>query len=277
MKLPIFIEGGSSGEWGWHSVGTFLECPQRFSFEHNMKLAAGTRDALVRGSMLHAGLAQYYARKWAEQNGEDPEGFASPADAIRKSAGEDDPAIGAKYLDLVLNTQAWYEHNWSHETVKILDVEVIMRTEITSSDGRVFPHTQRADLVVEDSNGKVWIWDHKSASRIDAKTYAGYAVSGQFQGLKHLGREYFGAQFAGVKVNLIQWPYKDDPPKFDRVPPEPAPAIERRWARVTADARAAIEDLRRTRDPQDWPRAMSEQTCVGRYGRCHFYEKCQWG
>jgi alkylhydroperoxidase/carboxymuconolactone decarboxylase family protein YurZ len=44
------------------------------------------------------------------------------------------------------------------------------------------------------------------------------------------------------------------------------------------DAEQRILELEAQARPYDeWPKAMNEMTCFGRYGACKHIEKCKWG
>jgi hypothetical protein len=76
-----FIDAGSSGEWGWHATETAMRCPQLFAYHHRITpppLAGGDRAPLLRGSLVHQGLAHHYARMQAAQEGKDPDIWATP-------------------------------------------------------------------------------------------------------------------------------------------------------------------------------------------------------
>ena len=84
---------------GWHRLQTVLECPQKFAWEYrwgregydaaervaahmNVPKEEPDKPGLNRGTLLHLGLAHYYARLREQQNGRDPELYLKPEDAI---------------------------------------------------------------------------------------------------------------------------------------------------------------------------------------------------
>jgi hypothetical protein len=271
---PIILDPGSSGQWGWHSIQSFNECPQKFSFAHNLKVARVAKEPLVKGSLLHVGLAQHYARSWCEYNDEKPESFMRPHEAMRVVSEKPEHApIGPKVLNDVCTTLDQYRAYYLRESVRPLHVEEVFETEIQG-----YKYTQRIDLVYADPQGRVWFVDHKTTGKMEQKTILGYGMSGQILGMRLLGQRHFGKDFGGVKLNMIVWGQSGKSASFHRIDPEPAPFAQSQFENVVAGARRRIDELRADgRGPWEWPKALSEQTCVGRYGACEFYEQCRWG
>jgi hypothetical protein len=216
---------------------------------------------------------------WAQQNGEDPERFMGPVEAMRIVAAKPESGdLGAQFIDEIVETFHMYEAYYVAERVKVLEVEQVFECEIGGE-----PYTQRLDWVYEDPQGRVWLVDHKTTSKLEGKTNLGYAMSGQILGMRHLGRLYYGERFAGVKLNMIVWGRSGDglDAKFTRVDPEPAPFAQSQFTNVVTFARDRVRALRESGaggvNPMAWPRALSETTCVGRYGACEYYDHCKWG
>ena len=205
------IDAGSSGEWGWHATETALRCPQLFAYTYRLKVLGKTdSEPLLRGSLVHAGLAQHYKRA---QAGEGADEWATPEVGIRETA-EKLGTSAAKYVDQAIAiVNGYIGHYWT-EKLDVVDVEEVYSAEI---DGRKF--TQRLDLVAREPDGKAYIYDHKCVGRIDQKTVTRYTLSGQFLGMAMFGREVYGADFGGVKLNLIS----ADGTGFKRAMVDPAP------------------------------------------------------
>lgn len=155
--MTKFIDAGSSGEWGWHATEIALRCPRLFAYQYRMPKSAeeGDRPALLKGSLIHQGLAHHYARRRSAEVGTDPAEWATPDAAIEDCAAK----LGrhaAQYVDLAKRVVAQYAANWAYEKLEVLHVEDVFRAEIEG-----FRFTQRFDLVVRENDGKVWIFDHK--------------------------------------------------------------------------------------------------------------------
>ena len=261
------IEAGSSGEWGWHATETALRCPQLFAYSHRLHVLDRTEsEALLRGSLVHAGLAQHYRRLQCVQLECDPEEWATADEGIEVTAEKLGPAA-KQYIDISKTIVRNYAAHYMHENVLVEFVEEVFSAEIAEKK-----FTQRLDLVVTEQD-KVYIWDHKCVGRIDQKTITRYTLSGQFLGMAMFGREYFGERFGGVKLNLLSVDSV-----FRRVLVDPAPHALRTLPASIAHARRVIADLDERKVPYDeWPKALSEQTCVSTYGLCPAFELCRWG
>jgi hypothetical protein len=270
---PKIINAGSSGEWGWHATESALRCPQLFAYHHRIpNIDFGDRPPLLKGSLVHAGLAHYYARLQSAQQRRDPEEWATPDVAIDACAEELGRA-SLQYVDMAKQVIREYAAHYATDTLTVLHVEEIFTANIGG-----YKFTQRLDLVARGASGRVFIIDHKGVGRI-AGVGKRYALSGQFIGMEFFGREVFGAEFGGVMANLVQLPAKHgDRCEFARVAAEPAPQAQRSFPLTVLHARERIEALDKSGiDPWDWPKTLSEQVCVGLYGPCDGFDLCRWG
>jgi hypothetical protein len=274
---------------GWHRLQQVLECPQKFAWRYRWgregydddsdrvrAVAAKSEDTenkpgLNRGTLLHLGLAHYYARLREEQNGRDPELYLKPADAIRVFSQVHGYPYTLHCDDMVECVKSYIEKYGVSDKFKILHVEELFEATI---GGYLF--TGRLDLVVEDTRGRVWAWDHKGTGRIESKHREYYSVSGQLLGYRWLAQGAFGDRFAGLRINLVQHGNNDW--KFERPQLMQAPALLAQFPQTVVDAEKRILQLEAEGRPYDqWPKAMNEMTCFGRYGACEFIEKCKWG
>ena len=228
-----------------------------------------TRAPLIRGSLVHAGLAQHYRRMQARQEGEVESDWATPEAAIDSCALELGPAA-AEHAAEMKSAIDKYRWNWSTEKLEVLAVE-----EVFSMQVGTYKFTQRMDLVAQEQDGKVWIYDHKTTGRLSKQVGERYTLSGQFIGMQTFGREMFGEKFGGVKMNLIGL---SDPVQFSRQLPDPAPAALGGFKLAVLHARERIAALDASGLPGgDWPQALSEQVCVTAYGKCDYFDKCRFG
>jgi hypothetical protein len=264
-----FVFAGSSGEWGWHATELALRCPQLFSYTYRLKvLNNSTKEPLLRGSLVHAGLAQHYRRLQETQETGDASKWASWEDGIDHCAEELGPAA-AQYVQKAKEILTGYLAHYWMEQISPLAVEQVFSAEI---DGYQF--TQRLDMVAREKDGKIYVWDHKCVGRIDQKTVTRYTLSGQFLGMARFGAASYGADFGGVKLNLLS----ADGQTFKRVMVEPAPHALRTFPISVAHARRLVDDLDKSNVPHDeWPKALSEQVCVSSYGVCDAFDLCRWG
>lgn len=262
------IDAGSSGEWGWHATELALRCPQLFSYTYRLKvLNNNDKEPLLRGSLVHAGLAQHYRRRQAIECEQDPNEWATPEDGVYETAKKLGPEA-SKYVDQSLRILNGYFAHYVTENLVVEFVEEVFSAEI---DGYKF--TQRLDLIVREADGKVYIWDHKCVGRIDQKTVTRYTLSGQFLGMAMFGRQSFGNDFGGVKLNLLAVDGT-----FKRVLVDPAPHALNTFPISVAYARQLVSELDKAKVPYDhWPKTLSEQCCVTSYGVCDAFDLCRWG
>ncbi len=256
---------------GWHRLQLFLECPQRYAWNYVAGLKSINEDAppLVKGSLIHLGLAQHYSRLKEQQQGGAPERFYPPAEAIDIMA-EAKGGAWAEHAPLAKQALDAYVWKWRNERFRVVAVEELLEAEIA---GHRF--TGRMDLVVEDSAGKVWVIDHKTTGRLQAKQRKFYSVSGQILGYQWLGRIHYGERFGGMRLNMIQ---HGGDFKFERFDVEAAPKLLEKWPSAVADAERGIAQLLAEGRPADqWPIAPSELICFHRYGPCNYLEQCKWG
>jgi hypothetical protein len=174
--------------------------------------------------------------------------------------------------DILKTFEAYQDRYWSDDQeFKILDIESLHETMI---DGR-YLFTGRFDLIVEDMVGRIWVIDHKTTGFIKSAQKEFYSVSGQLIGYTHMGREKYGDKLAGMKINLVQI---GDKSAFERINLPRAPFLEQNFVRFVVDTEEAIERMEASgRRFDQWPKAMNEMTCYGRYGACNFIEWCKHG
>jgi hypothetical protein len=264
--MPVLLDSGPSPR-GFHRLEAFLRCPTLYWWKYVRGVKLPTGDPLVRGTIGHVGLAHYYGKIGLTQRGEDPD-YLHTVDIAMQLVANKHGDQGQKCHSIV-RPLVW-RHNalFAHDAVRyeIVGVEKLLET---SFEG--YRYTARADLIVKDKQGLVWILDHKIVGRIEDRVFKRYAASGQFHGLAHLGRRLYGDQFGGCLMNVI-----GVDGKIERRAPEPAPWLYSRWPSVVAQTEREIERL--TPLPiEEWPAASSEVICVTPYGLCDFFDACRWG
>lgn len=267
---PILLDAGPS-QYGWHRLETALRCPRLFAWKQQ-GLAREISPPLVKGSLLHIGLAHYYIRKQAEQQGTDPERYLSPEDAILALAekNEEESHLWALATDDIIHAYRAYAHNWGSESWKVISVEEQLKAHVGPKQ---HPYTQRADLIVEEADGRVWIVDHKSAYRINSKTLTQYIMDGQFIGYQMFGHAKYKERFGGVILNRVKL---SQPYDFDRRALEPAPQALRHFTQVIIEGERRIAQGG-DKPPEEWPMTLTNQVCFGKYGQCPAYNLCRFG
>jgi hypothetical protein len=93
-------------------------------------------------------------------------------------------------------------------------------------------------------------------------------------GYKFLAATRYGDKLAGVQLNLLEYGGK----KFQRLMLPRSPFFEAQFEQTVVDIEDNIERLQQSgRAIDQWPKAMNEMTCFGRYGACKFLQQCRWG
>jgi hypothetical protein len=272
----LILRTGASPR-GWHRLQLAAECLQKFAWAYRGdtgKVDLKSRPALARGSLLHLALAQHYSRMRCRQNGTPENEWCEPEEAVQLIARLE--GIEA-HVDIVLRTFRAYLDHYSNDEWKlqIVHVEELMSTTI----GGKYLLTGRIDLGYSDLSGRIYICDHKTSGRVTAQHKSYYSVSGQLLGYSRMGREKYGDRYAGMVINLIQLVAKPgDTPKFERIELPRSPNLEARFDRTVADIEESIERMDVSgRAQDDWPKAMNEMSCYGRYGACEYIDQCRHG
>ena len=266
---------------GWHRLQLAAECLQKYAWTYKApqqpeaapkdSALFGTKSpALSKGSLIHLALAHHYMRMKAVQEGTDPEEWVEPLEAVELIARLNG---ATEYISLLSRVYEAYVDHWEGEEwqMKILDVEVLFETRIMGK----YLLTGRIDLMFEDLDGRIWVNDHKTSSRVTPEHKEFYALSGQLIGYQHLVRQKYGARLAGMKLNLVQ---VSTEPKFERITLQRSPAFESNFEQIVVDIEESIERMETSgRTYDNWPKAMNELTCKSRYSTCEFADQCRFG
>lgn len=267
----ILINTGPSRR-GWHRLELAAKCLRLYAMSHLLKIETGTKEPLVRGSLLHIGQAHINAQSRAVARHEDPGRYYNPLDAIEVAAALPEfsphgPALSGLCIDVTRE----YMRRYAGERIDVVMVEEVVEAML----GGKYLLTQRWDLCHRDGGGKIWIRDYKSAAKPNASVLCGYSISGQFLAAQLIGRQRYGDAFGGVQLDILG---VTPPYKFLRDTTKPMPAALARFSKDMVELEDRLAALAAEgRDPWDYPGAWNEHTCVGRYGPCAYYTLCQWG
>jgi hypothetical protein len=290
--------------FGGHRYDLFDLCPRRYGHEHpdfplplrneSGALVSPPHDPdapepksaweLIRGTMIHTGIAHHYARKRAKQTGDEAtyERLYAPVASLaalhaqeRPRAHPEDWGLWDDALRLGERVVKEYCKRYAFESSTVEVVEEVFVLELGENKA---PYTFRLDLGLRDSSKKVWMVDHKTTTRLRRDHGWQYNISMQFQAYAVGGRAVYGSEYGGVVANMIECPEPDDMgtrPVFER-PNMPnvsgflagfASRISEIYGRMKALHAAGIP-------PQKWPKKPSYRSCRA-YGRlCPHYEKC---
>lgn len=273
MSDGVFIIDSGPSERGWHYFAEFMKCPMRFYWSEVDPQHRGREEnkaALARGTLVHVGLAHHFARRYAIENGHDPERVLNPLTAMAVMA-ERLGSVGAEMLDVARFMVTSYLARYPEETFKVVGIE--RAREIVFHGVR---YTARIDREVMEPDSRIWFHDVKTTSRLRGTSLSQYTLHGQFFGHIHLGRAAYGESFGGVLIDMI-----DETGECVRKPVEPAPFALRAFPGLVATTASAISNAIETlgTDANKWMMMANpdETICYGKYGACPCVELCRWG
>jgi len=292
--------------FGGHRYALFDLCPRRYGLEHehypmpyydqngvlssppevhidpltihdDWAEAEGTVWELVRGTMIHTGLAHHYAIMRARQKGDDEtiNRLYSPIEAMRalaryeKERKPEDTDLWDSALELGQRILPSYANRYAFEKLRIEVVEEVFALNMGEA-----PYTFRLDLGVRDTLGKFWFVDHKTTTRLRKDHGVIYGLSIQFQAYAIAGQAIMADRYGGVMANMIEC--GEDALKFERprMPSIPgflmgfAERIETIYRQMKALVDAGLP-------PSRWPKRPGFGTCRA-YGKmCPFYDRCR--
>jgi len=271
MSNAQLLDAGPS-ERGWHRIQSVIRCPRLFAWREVGGMRFKPTAPLVNGSLIHVALAHYYQRLKEKQVGGNPDDWLRPTEAIEALAykNAEESSLWISAIPQIQNAYVAYANNWVGEEWKVLEVEYQLKAHLGKEKHL---YTQRADLIIEDARERVWIVDHKSAYRLNSKTLRQHILDGQFIGYQLFGKAKYGDKFAGVLVNRIKL---STPHDFDRRPIEPAPQALKWFVKVIEEGERRIAQWE-GKPIEEWPMALNNQTCFGKYGACSAYDLCRFG
>lgn len=298
VEEPLILDPGPSPR-GWHRLQLAAECLSKYAHTfrpgeplqpaQTVSLIDGelyvdedenlvqadeftTSPALVKGSLFHLALAQHYMRIKEEQTGGNPEKWATPEAALQRASIQKGP-VAQQVLPEIMRAYRAYARQYLADAynMSVVGVEELGETLIAGK----YRLTGRMDLIYKDASGKIFVVDHKTSGRITPKHKIFYSVSGQLLGYSRMASEKYGDQYGGFILNLIQL---GDSPSFTRMQLPRSPNLERQFEDRVKDIEESIDRMvAERRHYTEWPKAMSELTCVTRYGECKFLDRCRFG
>lgn len=268
---------------GWHRLQLAAECLQKFAWEYKgpEREKGPPKKALGKGMLMHLALAQHYSRMQIRQAGVEnmlltglcEDEWCDPVEAVQLMGRYE--KVPQEDIQLVLDVFDQYKFYFRDDETRMRVLEVEQLDQVLM--GGKYQLTGRRDLTYMDPTDRIWVMDHKTTGRITKTHSQFYAVSGQLLGYAYMARARFGEQFAGLMINLIQL----DPSgkiKFERIEMPRSPNLEAKFERTVMDIEESIEKMEQSgRTYDDWPKAINEMTCYGRYGACNHINQCRYG
>jgi len=274
-----FMTAGES-EFGSSRYTLYMTCPLRAALRYYSPKRTTSlqwlHEAPTLGTLTHAGLAHVYLRQKALQDNEDPAQWMSPNHAIeyeaeREAERSHNPQVALGLVGKAQRLTAAYADHYRRDRFKVLAVEESFTIWLGEDRDNInTPRiTCRVDLITEDRNGVVTIWDHKTASRVTGDTLSDYSRSFQFQTLYWIGRIFFGT--TNVRINFLE--HGRPPFRFSRPPLDPVPQLREAWPKTVRDvySRIRADRLQYGDKPGSYP-AYFGKACHDRYRVCEYYQ-----
>jgi len=248
---------------GYHRLEDLIICPRKFAYRAVMNLVpAVAPEALALGTAVHEGLqAHYDGRGWEA-------GLENPGTRWAYKVGEARGMLRA------------YAAKWINERFEVLDLEREFRVSCRSGiDGQRRLFTRRIDMIVLEQDGKVWIYDHKTAanpySRARSVGYDASLFTQNFIG-RYMFKSIYGVPYGGMRLNLLG---KSAPYKFYRPAMDWLPQIKKDAPREIGDwlleAERVVEQIEAP-GGSPWKVRKGWQ-CQGRYSFCDYWDLCAHG
>jgi len=277
MTTPhVIIDPGPSGR-GASYYEPALNRLRYWAFRHVLGVQFPHTPPLIRGILVHLGLAQYYAAQGAAQRGgviimggtvlTDPAVVVPWREAMHWRARKGG-AAWIKELDAAMWGMRCYFDRFEGGRMRVIAVERVIRVSLIAPDGEKVPFSQRIDLEGADARGRVRDYDHKTSGRASRSTADSYALSLQFLALRAIGARRPRKKYEGAWINVISV----NPRKkyADRVVAPRAHYADTQFKGLILEAHNRIK-RHAGRDPWEYP-------CVCPPGyRCPAEALCTWG
>lgn len=156
----ILLDVGPSGPRSLSRIQDFLRCARLFAFKHKGGIVGAPSPPLVKGALVHVGMAHFCARLQAISRGEDLERYYDPLAAMGVVAQKNAALWGATaqtYLDICQNVVDTLFQQLRLDEYDILFVEQAFEFQFGP-----FTYTQKPDAVVrERATGRIKQLDWK--------------------------------------------------------------------------------------------------------------------
>lgn len=142
-------------------VKTWRRCPRKFHYKYVQRLEKKTRALpLTRGDWLHQMLMTHYdGEDWMDRWKELSKEFHAMFDEEKEELGD----LPAETKRIMLS----YVKRWARQDAQYTVIDSELDETITLPTGDKFRFI--IDLIVEEDDGGIWLWDHKTVSKfIDA-------------------------------------------------------------------------------------------------------------
>lgn len=233
--MKLLINAGASIR-GFSRIGLAKYCLQAYAYRYRLAAPAPMAPPLIKGGLVHVGQAHLNRRLQALQQGDDPERWYAPDEAVELAASimddeaqqanvYDEDSAAWRYVPIAHRAMEAYLKAYGTEGEEVIAVEEELRVEILPlpksgaiarpmandeplEDGR-FYYSGRMDLLLRRGNRLV-VRDHKSTSAYKVSvhngTLAAFGMHGQFWGLRAMVALHAKAGRWGPEVAALGHP-----------------------------------------------------------------------
>ena len=199
-KLDLAIAKAAAEGFTQSEMTTMDNCSQKWYWQY-VELLNKTGSfswALLYGSALHATLEQIYKTKGERWS---PEPLKIPEDVTLTLAQEAEK----EYYELLVGVQAKRYVQYWKDDFAMLQVKHI--EEVLDIEFEGIRLKGMIDMIVQMPSGKLWIFDHKTTSRLDPNTVMGWDYRFQFMFYLWLAmKKWPDLEFCGFTINAIKKP-----------------------------------------------------------------------
>jgi hypothetical protein len=268
------------------TLGSWLECPRLYEYETMMaRRAQFAAAALNYGKAIHVALAALALSCGSEYTNADLDKLYRLLETHFDR--HPNPPDDHRTLGLAQETLRRYVRQYEVESWQIMEangfplVERLLWTKIMDYRGVPIHFYANIDKVVKKDN-HIWIVDHKTTSMLGDLFQYDMAVSPQMRGYAWVFQQCFGVRPIGYVVDAIRSLAPTDKALSDRTALENWWQNQFRrfgfflydwsleeWHTMTI---AWLEQMLRQWENGLWN--TNRKSCVGKYGRCQFYDVC---
>jgi hypothetical protein len=249
------------------AVSTYNECARKYQYQYVMHYQKPISAALHFGRVWHAALDKWYAS-------------AGDTELAKQTAIESWGAINFpgdhRTIFRILEALERYfkqygnpgEHRqtFGHGSSAPL-VEMAVQLQWPEIP---IPYIGKIDRVIERDDGEVFVWDHKTVSRMDGSFFKGFEMASQMLGYTKLMSEHLQRPVAGVVVNAYNVTPTGKTDRFERMYIELPRSRVEYWATRTLPAQ--MLQIQFSYEHDHWP--QNHQSCTTKYGLCPYFDVC---
>lgn len=196
QTAPSLSEEDGILYYSWSEAKTWQRCPKQWDYKYGQNLVPKRKQKpLFLGSWIHSCLESYYKTgDWKAGNAVYLEQYNNLFEEEREEFDKKGPL--PDLVKRVIQSYLWYNRN---DPWEVLFVEKEFKLVLKGNIGV----KGIIDLVVRDSQGLIWVIDHKTASSIPEPS-AFHAMDPQLMVYPWAAERVLGIQPAGIIYNYIR-------------------------------------------------------------------------